>query len=143
MTTDETRALVQQTLLEAGATGDLAAAIRTRASDHLIVHLANGEVGGVDLAAATAQELYGAMPDASLTLDGLVVDGDRAVVMFTLSGTHTGPIRGYAPTGKPVHIPMAIAFLVGGAEFIELRYYSNLFAPLVAGYRETHQDEAV
>lgn len=142
MPTDATRALVQLTLLEAGATGDLAAAIRTRASAHLVVHLANGEVDGLALAAATAQELYGAMPDTSLTLDGLVVDGDRAVVMFTLSGTHTGSIRGYAPTGKRVNITMAIAFLVVGSEFIELRYYSNLLAPLVAGYRETHQGEA-
>ncbi|MSP23382.1 MAG: hypothetical protein EXR66_10400 [Dehalococcoidia bacterium] len=57
MTTEDTRALVLRMLQEAGAPGDLAAAIRNLASPQFVVHLSTGEVGGIELGSATAQEL--------------------------------------------------------------------------------------
>ncbi len=143
MSTEETRALVLRLLQEAGATGDLAAAVRNQASPQLRIHLTNGEEGGIDLAAGSAQEIYAAFPDASLTLDAMVVEGDRAVLQFVMTGTHTGPIRNFAPTGKPVEIPLCIAFRVDGTAIIEAWYYANLFAPVIASYAESHPDETV
>lgn len=143
MTTEDTRALVLQMLQDAGATGDLAAAIRRQASPALFVHLSDGEIGGIDFAAGAAQELFTGFPDASLTMEGMVVENDRATIQFILIGTHTGPIRGFAPTGKVVNIPVCIAFRVDQAAIAELWFYANPFAPLVATYAETHPDGAV
>lgn len=143
MNTEETRALVLRMLQEAGATGDLAAAIRSYAGPRFVIHLANGETGGVDFAEAGAREMYQAFPDAALTLDGLVAENDRAVLQFMMSGTHTGTLRGFAPTGKTVNIPIALAFRVEESLFAEVWLYANLFAPLVATYAESHPDEAV
>ena len=143
MSTEETRAVVLHMLQEAGATGDLAAAIRSHAGPRFVIHLANGEAGGVDFAAAAAQEMYQAFPDVTLTLEGLIADGDRAVIQFTMAGTHTGILRGFAPTGKAVSIPIALAFRVEESLFAEVWLYANLFAPLVATYAESHSDEAV
>lgn len=143
MGSEETRAVVLQMLQEAGATGDLAAAIRSHAGPRFVIHLANGEAGGVDFAAAAAQEMYQAFPDVALTLEGLIVENDRSVIQFTMAGTHTGILRGFAPTGKAVSIPIALAFRMEGVRFVEVWLYANLFAPLVATYAESHQDEAV
>jgi predicted ester cyclase len=143
VTTEATRALIQSTLQEAAVTGDLAAAIRSRASDHLAIRLANGETGGIELAEASAREFYTAVPDASLALDAIVVEGDRAVVLFIMNGNHTGPIRGFAPTGKAMNVPMAMAFRIERDQIVELWYYANLYAPLLDTYREAHPDEAV
>lgn len=143
MTTEETRALVLQTLQDAGATGDLAAAIRRHANPALVVHLSNGETGGIEFAANNAQELFTGFPDASLTMEGMVVENDRAMIQFVLGGTHTGPIRGFAPTGRVVSIPVCIAFRVDQSSIVELWFYANPFAPLVATYAESHPDQAL
>ena len=45
-----------------------------------------------------------AMPDAEVTIDELVADGDRAAVATTTTGTHTGEFFGVAPSGRRVHV---------------------------------------
>lgn len=141
MPTEETRAVVAGFLQEAGQTGDLATAVRHHASPSVHLHMANGEEGGIALAQATAQELYTAFPDATLTLEGLIVDGDRAAIQFRLSGTHTGPFRGFAPTGRPIDVPACFAVRIEGGLIVEAWYYVNLYAPLVATYAESHPDD--
>ncbi len=43
-----------------------------------------------------------AFPDVVYTLDEIVAEDDRVVVHWVWRGTHTGPFRSFAPTGKPV-----------------------------------------
>lgn len=50
--------------------------------------------------AADAQGFMSAFPDMIVAMDELVVDGDRAVYHWTLTGTNTGP----GGTGNPVRI---------------------------------------
>jgi steroid delta-isomerase-like uncharacterized protein len=45
-----------------------------------------------------------AMPDADVTIDELIVDGDRAAVATTIRGTHTGELLGLPATGRRVEI---------------------------------------
>ena len=52
--------------------------------------------------AAVMTRLRGAFPDLHYTLEELVAEGDRVVVRWTLRGTHTGPFRDLAPTGKKI-----------------------------------------
>ena len=143
VTTEETRALVLHMLQEAGSSGDFAVAMRNHSNAKLRLHMANGEVGGIELAAGSTLELYTAFPDASLTLEGLIVDGAHAAIQINLLGTHTGPFRGFPPTGKSVHIPACIGIRAEGGYIVEAWYYVNLFAPLVATYAESHPDGAV
>lgn len=50
--------------------------------------------------AADAQGFMSAFPDMIVAMDELVVDGDRAVYHWTLTGTNNGP----GGTGNPVRI---------------------------------------
>ena len=45
-----------------------------------------------------------AIPDMHFKIESLMAEGDQVVVRYTLTGTYTGVVPGYRPTGKPVLI---------------------------------------
>ncbi|MFX1466107.1 MAG: ester cyclase [Promethearchaeota archaeon] len=47
--------------------------------------------------------LLKAFPDLNLTIDEVIVEGNRMAQKWTMTGTNTGPINGMPPTGKSVH----------------------------------------
>jgi steroid delta-isomerase-like uncharacterized protein len=49
-----------------------------------------------------AQQLKTAFPDLHAETEDLLVDGDRAALRLTVSGTHKGPFMGIPATGKAV-----------------------------------------
>lgn len=55
-------------------------------------------VGIPDLKAST-QAFFVAFPDLAMTFDDVLVDGDKVVIRWTLTGTQEGPFFGIAPTG--------------------------------------------
>lgn len=46
------------------------------------------------------RELRAAFPDLNLTIEDVVVDGDKLWARMTARGTHQGPLMGRPPTGK-------------------------------------------
>jgi predicted ester cyclase len=58
-----------------------------------------GVLQGLDGLRAFHEALWEAFPDARLTVEDLVVEGDRAALRYRLQGTHRGPYLGVAPTG--------------------------------------------
>lgn len=68
-----------------------------------------------------------AFPDASITIDELIAEGDRVVARWTGRGTHQGELMGIAPTGKQVTISgITIARLEGGQVAEEWNLYDAL-----------------
>ena len=49
---------------------------------------------------------FGALSDARFTQDELIIDGDRVVLVVTVSGTDTGGFMGTAPSGRPAQLPV-------------------------------------
>jgi steroid delta-isomerase-like uncharacterized protein len=45
-----------------------------------------------------------AFPDVHFTIDDLIAEGERVVIRWTVTGTHTGELQGIAPTGKSVTV---------------------------------------
>jgi steroid delta-isomerase-like uncharacterized protein len=62
---------------------------------------ATGEVPAEDMK-ASIEWIHGAFPDARVTIEDQVAEGDKVVSRYTVSGTHQGEIMGAAPTGKLV-----------------------------------------
>jgi len=60
-----------------------------------------GEVRAEDMK-ASIQWIHSAFPDAQVTIEDQVAEGDKVVSRYTVSGTHRGKIMGAAPTGKLV-----------------------------------------
>src|SRR5207237_4390462 len=46
-----------------------------------------------------------AFPDASMTVEDALAEGDKVVCRWTLRGTHTGAFASIAPTGRRVPVP--------------------------------------
>jgi hypothetical protein len=46
--------------------------------------------------------LFDAFPDCHYTLDDILVEGDKSVVRYTVTGTHKGAFMGVPPTNKKV-----------------------------------------
>jgi len=132
MTTEESRAVLMRVMQAAALAGDLATALRQNVSPSVIVHMPNGDVGQGQAAAGFLTEGYEAFPDLTLTLEAVAVEGNRAAVQFQMEGTHTGAFRGFAPTGKPVSLPICTVLRLEAGVIAEIWYYANLYAPLVA-----------
>ncbi len=47
---------------------------------------------------------YAAFPDFHHTFQDIIAEGDRVVVRWIASGTHTKPFMGIPPTGKAVTV---------------------------------------
>lgn len=63
-------------------------------------HLPSGYPAGNDGKRRLVRELLTAFPDFHITLEDLIVEGDKVVERFSISGTHRGEYRGIKATGK-------------------------------------------
>jgi predicted ester cyclase len=53
-------------------------------------------------AAGLHQLLTQAFPDLRVRIDDLIAEDDKVAARLTFEGTHQGPFREFAPTGRPV-----------------------------------------
>jgi steroid delta-isomerase-like uncharacterized protein len=89
---------------EAVNTGNFALfkeAVSTENIDH---DPAPGQVAGPEGYRMYFTGLRNAFPDISVALETLVADEESIAIAYTLSGTQTGPLMGFAPTGKKIKI---------------------------------------
>lgn len=136
MDSAETRELVTAILEEGARTGALASVIREHLGQSVMFHLPNGEVGDAALFEVFMEETAGSLPDVTVTLDHVLIDGDRALLQFTQEGTHTRRFRGFEPTGQRFTIPVCWIVRFEGRRIVELWYYASIYEALVPAYLE-------
>jgi steroid delta-isomerase-like uncharacterized protein len=59
---------------------------------------------GEEAFAELGKMVQSAFPDYHLTIDEMIGEGDKVVVLFTWTGTNTGELMGLPPTGKKVEM---------------------------------------
>lgn len=70
---------------------------------------------GPEEVARRYQGLWTALPDLRVRLRRIVaIEGELAVTEHTLSGTHRGPLFGFAPTGRFVEVDTAVIWQFAG-----------------------------
>ena len=62
---------------------------------------------------------FAGLPDVRVTMEDLVVSGDRVVGRFIYRGTHTGDLMGIPATGKPVEMRSIDIWRVQNGMFVE------------------------
>ena len=72
--------------------------------------LAGGTTQGRDQIRQVFQTYFVAFPDLDLKEDDVLVDGQRAVVMATFTGTDRGGFMGMPATGRRVTIPVVFLY---------------------------------
>lgn len=102
----------------------------------------NEEVVGLDAFKESITSLRTQYPDFNLTFDEIIVKDDKAVFLWTVTGTNTGPIQTPAgelpPTGKKVRVSgVSISRRVNEKIVEEWVFYNTLDAMQQLGFTLT------
>lgn len=85
------------------ATPATAAAMGKLVASDLVLHAGDGsEILGLKGCMKDHDGVFTAFPDARLTIDDLVVEGDKAAIRYTLTATHKGEFQGVKPSNRKV-----------------------------------------
>ncbi|HEX8103260.1 MAG TPA: ester cyclase [Solirubrobacteraceae bacterium] len=66
--------------------------------------------------AAYFEDAFAGLPDFHMTIRNLAAQGDDVYVHWHLTGTHTGPLLGIAPTGRPIAVDGIDRFVMRDGE---------------------------
>ena len=119
------RALADHWMRRVDAVG-LLAAVDEIAAPALMVE---SGMGAQDLEALRArfEEMAVAFPDATVTLEDVIVDGPKVCIVLDWQGSHLGPLRGFPPTGRPVKFAIVMVMLMNGFLVERVRIFSEAF----------------
>lgn len=97
---EQATALYDEWLRRATAGEPFFQAIAATAAPDSAVHLGNGDVGGAHLLNDIFDKIARGLPDISLEIDAVLLEGAKLVVQFSMVGTHLGPMGVWPPTGR-------------------------------------------
>ena len=86
--------------------GDVEGFVEAYAADAVVESPLGGTHQGRAAIGAVVKAFFEAFEDATLTTDAMIIDGDNAVHVVSLSGTDTGGFMGMAPSGRPALVPI-------------------------------------
>lgn len=92
----------QQSFGEAVNSGNLGALRDIVAPDAVDHDPAPNQGMGPEGFIAYFTELRTAFPDLKIAVDHMVADDDNVAFAYTVTGTHDGPLMGFAPTGRKI-----------------------------------------
>ena len=117
MSTKDLKALARH-FLEEWSKGKAAtmAAMDETCAPNIVFHNASGmDIPNLNALKQFVGVICDAFPDVHFTVDDIVAEGDKVVVRYTWTGTHTGSFMGIPPTNKKVTMwEIEIARVVGG-----------------------------
>ncbi len=82
---------------------------------------ARAYLGGdqIDESIEHVRQFLTAFPDAQVTIEDLIADGDKVVARLLISGTNTGPFAGQPPSGKQVQFRSFRIYQIAGGKIID------------------------
>ena len=104
MSTEDSKAAARRSLLEwnKGKAAAMALIDEMYATD-VVYHRATGEIiRGKNGYKQFTEEWFKAFPDFHITIDDIVVEGDKVATRWTWTGTHKGTYMGIPPSNKKV-----------------------------------------
>jgi len=108
MTRDEITALFNRRA-ECWRRRDAAALAADHSPDGVVVSPTGGVLEGREEIERIYRIWFTAFPDLELSNTDILIDGDRVVLLFTLSGTHSGDFFGLRASGR--HLDATCAFV--------------------------------
>jgi steroid delta-isomerase-like uncharacterized protein len=105
MSTEDNKTVVRRLIEEFWNQGQLAVAEELYTTDAVHRDPVTPDLGRGPESIKQLHTLYGtSFPDQQFTVDDLVAEGDKVVMLWTVRGTHQGELMGIAPTGKQVTV---------------------------------------
>jgi len=89
-------------------------------ASNIVFHDPSGrDIRGLQGFKQSLSELFEAFPDIHITIDDLIIEADKAVIRYTMAGTHKGPRMGIPATNKKVTLSVIVIDRVAGCKFVE------------------------
>ena len=98
MSIEANKALVRR-YVELWSTGNLALADEVLAEDY-VDHTHPNQTPGPESVKQEVMAFRAGFPDARITIEQMIGEGDLVAFRFVLRGTHQGTFAGFPPTGK-------------------------------------------
>jgi steroid delta-isomerase-like uncharacterized protein len=95
---------------EAWRRHDASALAADHSPDGVVISPTGGVLEGREEIERIYRLWFSAFPDYNLLTDDLLIDGNRAVILGTITGTHTGDFFGMAATGRKVQVAIAFVY---------------------------------
>lgn len=128
MSIEENKALIRRAFEDLNQ-GNLGEADEYFTSNFVYHDAANPQVSNLETYMQFLTSLMAAFAP-QLTIEDLIAEGDKAVVRYTLRGTHRGQWRGVPPTGKPVTITATITYRFANDKVAEMWQNADVFSLL-------------
>ena len=104
MGVEENKAIVRMFYDEVMNRGNLDVIDKTTAENFVDHSPMPGQAPGLEGVKQGFLLMRAAFPDGQTTIDDLIAEGDKVVVLATMTGTHQGDLMGIPATGKSVKI---------------------------------------
>ena len=92
--------------------------------DYLLVSTA-GTFEGLPAVEGVMSAVYTALPDVHYELDELLIDGNKAVLRYTYTGTHLGDFLGIPATGNTVTCSGLEIDVIEDGHIVETRNFTD------------------
>ena len=100
---------------------DAAALSADYADDAVIESPTAGLHVGPEAAERTFRAIFGAFLDLTTKVDTLIIDGNHAVTLLSIEGTHIGEFLGLPPTGKRFTMSAVFFYELQGGKIVRER----------------------
>ena len=87
-------------------------------TNETVEHFPDRTCRGGEEIVAYFREVFAAVPDWNIQMVGLAEQGEDVFVQWHMTGTHTGPLLGIAPTGKALAIDGIDHFVVRDGKIV-------------------------
>ncbi|NJE08836.1 ester cyclase [Thermococcus sp. M39] len=119
MTTEKTK-IIERLVEEFWNQGNLAVADELLTPDFVNHDPVNPEVTNLEAYKQWASVMHKAFPDFHVTVEDTIVEGDKVVKRWTVTGTQKGEIMGIPPTGKQINIQGIAIYRFAGDKIAEI-----------------------
>jgi steroid delta-isomerase-like uncharacterized protein len=120
MSTEENKALARRLYEEVFNQGQLEAVDQLVAPDAIEHEEVPGIAGsGSEILKHFVTIFRAAFPDAQVTIEDLIAEGDKVVCRVTFHGTQQGEFMGIAPTGRPITFAVIDILRVADGKIVE------------------------
>ena len=126
MTIESNKVIVQK-YIELWSTGNLSIADEVLAVD-FVDHTHPQQAPGPEREKQEVQAFREGFPDARISVEQMIAEGELVAFRFTLRGTHLGMFAGFPPTGKE-NVLTGVDFIrIVGGKMVELWSIQDTFS---------------
>lgn len=127
---EENKAIARRIITEVFCSSGNIANLGALAAPDILIHDTDKELRGLEQLRQGIAALHAAFPDLHYTIDDLLADGDKITARCQGAGTHHGPFRGIAATGKPMRYTVILIWRFAGGKLAEHWSVSDVYGML-------------